>query len=108
MFDTSPLFCINDSDREKLLFIQDKLQNSTISLKIRILSYLRICCTLLDNAQHAADADDIYLPSYVELLNQLCQISLRWWELCYVTDQGKLRSTHPHVDQLLHPLSRLE
>lgn len=82
---------------EKLELAKQKLQASDVPFQIRITSYLRICCLLLDQEG----------GRYSKLLKALYNYDSNWWQTCQISSYGGLQSSDPIVTDLLHSIEAL-
>lgn len=82
---------------EKLEFAKQKLQAADVPFQIRITSYLRLCCLILDQDG----------SRYSKLLKALYNYDANWWQTCQISAYGGLQSTDPIVTDLLHSIEAL-
>ncbi|MDX2272163.1 MAG: hypothetical protein NW237_09485 [Cyanobacteriota bacterium] len=107
-------FSITDQEIEAsrlFRFAKTKLLEDGTPLLLKAVSYLRLCCRgvwqlselmpwiQLDN-EWAAGKE----VSFPVLLSELCQSSPEWWQQCWVSDRGILRSDNAEIDKLFQPL----
>jgi hypothetical protein len=85
------------SQVKRLELAKRTLQNTNVPFQIRVDSYVRIsCCTLDEQGER-----------YSKLMKALYTYNQEWWRMCQITSSGKLHSTDPIVNQLLHPIEEL-
>ena len=92
-----------------LRFARHKLLNPTLPYRFRLLSYVRICSSVL-RAANRGPGDTATAPAwsspYLTLLGALARRDPEWWTRCQVTPAGRLVSPDPVVAELLAPLNR--
>lgn len=92
----------------QLAFARQKLFAPNIPLRLKTITYIRICCSAMKKLDYFPSSDresnDRKTP-YLSLLKSLSQKDPQWWNKCQVTYEGRLRSDDPIVDGLLQPLN---
>jgi hypothetical protein len=92
-----------------LSYAKMKLRDET-PRQLRMVSYLRLCCTAIRKlCQQPGLVDKNNLEetldnSYSHLLQTLCNYSPEWWNYCWSSDRGILKSDDPTINKLLYPL----
>jgi hypothetical protein len=77
---------------------------------LRMVSYLRLCCTAIRKLHQQPELPGknslgkAFDDSYSHLLQALCNHSPEWWNHCWSSDRGILKSDDPTIDKLLQPL----
>lgn len=85
------------SHRERLQSARQTLQDTYLPFQIRVVSYLRLSCFILD--EHG--------KRYAKLMRALCHHNAEWWNTCEITMTGELWSNEPPVNDLLRPIAEL-
>jgi hypothetical protein len=81
-----------------------------IPRQLRMVSYLRLCCTAIRKLHQQPrlsgknSVGEAFDDSYSHLLQALCNHSPEWWRRCWSSDRGILKSDDPIIDKLLQPL----
>ena len=100
---------ISDPVSPALRFARHKLLDPTLPFRFRLLSYVRICSSVL-RAANPGPGDDAATPAwsspYLTLLGALARRDPEWWTHCQVTPAGRLVSPDPVIAALLAPLNR--
>jgi hypothetical protein len=93
-------------------FAKYKLFELEIPMQLRATSYLRLCCSAMRKKFHTSYLiqqfrSEQYLleTSYLELLRRLAERDPEWWNLCYVSYEGFLKSNDSTINQYLQPLN---
>lgn len=91
-----------------------KLLAEGVPLQLRATSYLRLCCianeklcqsyTAVDSKEYEESIEQF---TYSVLLTKLSQHDIRWWERCWVSDRGILKSSDPVINEYLQPFAYL-
>ncbi|WP_019506623.1 hypothetical protein [Pleurocapsa sp. PCC 7319] len=92
----------------QLAFARRKLFAPDIPLCLKAISYVRICCSAMKKLDYFPSNDrgsNDHKTPYLSLLKSLSQRDSQWWNKCQVTNEGRLRSDDPIIDQLLQPLN---
>ncbi len=96
--------------QQQLIFAQQKLLDPNIPHRIKVLSYIRICCTIIVIFRQlglcVVPTLNFKTP-YISLLSALYQRDIEWWNQCSVTETGYLTSNDPVIRDLLQPLNDL-
>jgi hypothetical protein len=93
--------------RQLLTAARGRLVDPAVPLRIKALSYVRLCCAAMRMAERRTPrARHRFRPrtSYLTLLAALTHRDPSWWTLCSITRQGHLVSTDPAIAALLLPL----
>ncbi len=105
-------FCSTDLDKEvvQLLdYARTKLLTQ-MPQQLKMTSYLRLCCLAIRKLRQKpgfagkASLNEAFDDSYLHLLQALCDRHPEWWEHCWSSDRGILKSDDPTIDKLLQPL----
>ena len=91
-----------------LRYARRKLLDPALPYRFRLLSYVRICSSVL-RAMDAPRASAVAPASgslYLTLLGTLAHHDPEWWARCRVTPAGELVSADPVIASLLAPLNR--
>jgi len=92
--------------RQLLLVARARLADPAVPLRIKALSYVRLCCAAMRAAERTTARKRFYQGSrtpYLTLLAALARCDPAWWTLCRVTE-GYLVSINPAIAALLLPL----
>ena len=92
----------------QLAFAKQKLFAPDIPLRLKAISYVRICCSAMKKLDYFPSSDrgsNYHKTPYLSLLKLLSQTDSQWWNKCQVTYEGKLRSDDPMIERLLQPLN---
>ncbi|MBW4554414.1 MAG: hypothetical protein KME59_00455 [Trichormus sp. ATA11-4-KO1] len=78
---------------------------------LRIVSYLRICCSVMeiDYLQALTEKGDKLreTPYFISLLKSLFEYDPEWWQNCKVSADGDLKSDDPIIAEILQPLEAI-
>ncbi|HEY9619814.1 MAG TPA: hypothetical protein V6C78_05565 [Crinalium sp.] len=85
------------SSTTKLQFARKKLLLTEIPFQLRVVSYLRISCSV-------AQKEDL---RYSNLMRALISHDVDWWKTCRINMAGGLTSSDPTINALLHPIEAL-
>lgn len=75
---------------------QKKLLANHVPMMLRVVSFLRISCSVLEEK-----------GAYARLMKQLFQCDEQWLASCVVLPGGFLKSSNPEIQQLLMPVLSL-
>lgn len=75
---------------------QRKLLDNHVPMMLRVVSFLRISCSVLEEK-----------GAYSGLMQQLFQCDDQWLASCVVLPNGLLKSSNPEIQQLLMPVLSL-
>ncbi|MFQ3616456.1 MAG: hypothetical protein SNJ57_12345 [Cyanobacteriota bacterium] len=81
----------------KLQTIRQKLQQTDVPLQMRLVSYVRMSCRVVDERG----------GRYSQMLAMLHSYNADWWKTCQITSEGKLESSDAMVNMLLSPIAAL-
>ncbi|MDG2614818.1 hypothetical protein P7L53_01040 [Thermoleptolyngbya sichuanensis XZ-Cy5] len=81
----------------KLQTIRQKLQQTDVPLQLRVVSYLRMSCRVVDERG----------GRYSKMLAALHRHKADWWKTCRITQEGTLESSDAIVNMLLSPIAAL-
>lgn len=97
--------------RHGISFAKYKLFELEIPMQLRATSYLRLCCSAMQKShapyltQQLCSGREPLETSYLELLRRLADRDPEWWNLCYVSYEGFLKSNDVMINQYLQPLN---
>jgi hypothetical protein len=78
--------------------------------QLKVVSYLRLCCLAIRKLHQQQELSgknslgEAFDNSYSQLLQALCNHSPEWWNYCWRSDRGILKSDDPIINRLLQPL----
>ncbi len=104
---------IGDQYKAEVIYLlnhmKSKLLDQTLPLQFKAVSYVNICCTVMErlNQSLPAQVNDRFSDKrlYSILLSQLCDKNPNWWEECWITDSGILQSKNSAIRQILQPIT---
>jgi hypothetical protein len=97
-----------DAVSPALRYARLKLMDPALPYRLRLLSYVRICSSVLramDPPRHSG-AGPVAGSLYLTLLGALAHRDPEWWARCRVTPAAGLVSADPVIASLLAPLNR--
>lgn len=102
---------IKDKTIEKQLeAARQKLQSHHSPRLLRVISYLRICCSAMQKIylhESKGKESEHRVSPYLSLLKSLSEYDTEWWKKCEITARGELKTDDPVIDKLLRPLEYL-
>lgn len=107
-----PSIARNLSFARNLSLVRKKNLMVDVPLKIRLSSYLRVSCAIIQRIDfNGLDINllekDKQRYQYSNLFRQLCCLNLQWWNTCQVSKEGSVISNDKAIATLLHPLYQL-
>ncbi|OKH17902.1 hypothetical protein [[Limnothrix rosea] IAM M-220] len=88
---------------ESLNQAKQKLNEESLPLSKRAISYIRICSVVMQIL--AKDLEEKMPESYSTILSALYSLDIYWWRDCYVDPAGFLQSKNTKVQSLLKPIN---
>ncbi|MGA7933250.1 MAG: hypothetical protein WCA35_06860 [Kovacikia sp.] len=88
--------CDPKTVEQTLAAAQQKLLATDGPMMLRMVSFLRISCSLLEEK-----------GAYSSLMKQLFQCDAQWWASCVITSDGLVKSNNPDIQNLLLPVLSL-
>ena len=97
---------------KNLSYIRKKNLMVDVPLKLRLSSYLRVSCSIIQRIDfNSLDINllekDKQRYQYSNLCRQLCCLNPLWWKTCQVSKEGCVISNNEAIATILHPLYHL-
>ncbi len=93
---------------KSLLFAQNRLLDSTLPHQLKVVSYVRLCCSAI-RTYHSFESNRMPTLNrktpYLTMLNTLSECQLEWWNNCSISDSGYLVSDDYKLNALLQSLN---